>query len=134
MSSQECIFRCLPELWLRQTFPGTVFINTDLPEKRIRTRKSNQQLSELENDSTEIYNSNIIERYSDRPDRGYMNGSFSEVDHLCLEAYYYKEYKPIEDEQNDNQPVISTDETLENQHSSTGSLPNKIPLMTKKKQ
>ena len=100
VSSQECVYRCLPELWLRKTFPGTIFINTDLPEKRIRMRKSQQQLSELEDDSTEIYNSNIIERYSDRPNRSYMNGAFGQVDDLCLAdfpSYYYKDYKPIED-------------------------------------
>ena len=29
VSSQECMYHCLPELWLRKTFPQTVFINTD---------------------------------------------------------------------------------------------------------
>ena len=36
-----------------------------------------------------------------------MNGAFGQVDDLCLAelaAYYYKDYKPIEDRQNDNQP------------------------------
>ena len=32
VSSQECVYRCLPELWLRKTFPGTLYINTGLPE------------------------------------------------------------------------------------------------------
>ena len=135
VSSQECVYRCLPELWLRKTFPGTIFINTDLPEKRIRTRKSQQQLSELGDDSTEIYNSNIIERYSDRPNRSSMNGSFGQVDDLCLAefaAYYYKDYKLIEDRQNDNQPVILTDQIQGNQHSSSQIIPTKISLMTKK--
>ena len=134
VSSQECVYRCLPELWLRKTFPGTIFINTDLPEKRIRTRKSEQQLSELEDDSTEIDNSNIIERYSDRSNRSYMNGAFGQVDDLCLAefaVYYYKDYKLIEDRQHDNQPVIIPDQILENQHSSSQNLPTKISLMTK---
>jgi hypothetical protein len=34
--SQECVYRCMPELWLRKIFPGTVFVSTDLPDKRIR--------------------------------------------------------------------------------------------------
>ena len=79
VSSQECVYRCLPELWLQKTFPGTVFINTDLPEARIRMRKSSQQLSDLNDDSTDIYNSNIIERYSDRPNAKYMKGKYAEV-------------------------------------------------------
>ena len=114
------------------TFPGTIFINTDLTEKRIRTRKSEQQLLELEDDSTEIYNLDIIEMYSDRPSRSYMNGAFDQVDDLCLAEFAYKDYKPIEDRQNDNQPVILTDQILENQHSSSQILPTKIFLMTKK--
>ena len=106
VSSQECVYRCLPELWLRKTFPGTVFVNTELPEKRIRTRKSNQQISELEDDSADIYNSNIIERYSDRPNSTYMGNKFAEVDRLCLAefaSYYYKCYFTFDDEKNDNQ-------------------------------
>ena len=134
VSSQECVYQCLPELWLPKTFPGTIFINIDLPEKRIRTRISEQQLSELEDDSTEVYNSNIIERYSDRPNRSHINGAFGHVDNLCLAefaAYYYKNYKPIEDRQNDNHPVILTDQILDNQNSSPQNLPTKISLMTK---
>ena len=63
-----------------------------------------------------------------------MNGAFGQVDNLCLAefaAYYYKHYKPIEDRQNDNQPVILTDQILENQHSSSQIIPTKISLMTK---
>ena len=135
VSSYECVYRCLPELCLQKTFPGTIFINTDLPKNRIRTCKSQQQLSELEDDSTEIYNSNIIERYSDRSNRSYMNGAFGQVDDLCLAefaAYYYKDYKHTEDRQNNYQPVLLTDQILENQHSSSEILPTKISLMTKK--
>ena len=64
-----------------------------------------------------------------------MNGAFGQVDDLCLAefaAYYYKDYKPIEDRQNDNQPVILTDQILENQHLFSQILPTKISLMTKK--
>ena len=67
VSSQECVYRCMPELWLRKIFPKTVFVSTDLPEKRLRVAKSQQELDELDDDSTDIYKSNIIERYSIRP-------------------------------------------------------------------
>ena len=40
VSSQECVYRCMPELWLRKIFPATVFVSTDLPEKRIHVTKS----------------------------------------------------------------------------------------------
>ena len=136
VSSQECVYRCLPELWLRKTFPGTVFINTALPEQRVRTMKSKEQMAGLDDDSTEIFNSNIIERYSDRPDRNFMNGIYSEVENLCLAefaAFYYKQYQTEDDKANDNQPVVLSDDLLENQHVDNGyRLPKKIKLMTKK--
>ena len=33
VSSQECVYRSMPELWLRKIFPKTVFVNTDFPGK-----------------------------------------------------------------------------------------------------
>ena len=55
VSSQECVYRCMPELWLRKVFPKTVFVSTDLPEKRVRVAKSQPELDELDDDSTDIY-------------------------------------------------------------------------------
>ena len=57
----------MPELWLRRIFPKTVFVSTDLPEKRVRVTKTQNELDELDDESTDIYTSNIIERYSLRP-------------------------------------------------------------------
>jgi len=85
VSSQECVYRCMPELWLRKIFPKTVFVSTDLPEKRLRVAKSQQELDELDGDSTDIYKSNIIERYSIRPN------IIPSLNNMCLAefaAYY----------------------------------------------
>lgn len=128
VSSQECVYRCMPELWLRKIFPGTVFVSTDLPEKRVHVTKSKQELDDLDDDSTDIFKSNIIERYSIRPD------SISVVDKLCLAefaAYYYKDYKKQSDETNDAQPNVLTDEVIHTQHSIVQniSLPPQITLM-----
>ena len=109
VSAQECVYRCMPELWLRKVFPKTVFVSTALPEKRVRVAKSQQELDELDDDSTDVYKSNIIERYSIRPN------TIPTVDNMCLAefaAYYHKEYKPnyvI----NDAQPEILTDDAAE---------------------
>ena len=109
VSAQECVYRCMPELWLRKVFPKTVFVSTALPEKRVRVAKSQQELDELDDDSTDVYKSNIIERYSIRPN------TIPTVDNMCLaefSAYYHKEYKPnyvI----NDAQPEILTDDAAE---------------------
>ena len=56
--------------------------------------KSKEQMAGLDDDSTEIFNSNIIERYFDRLDRNFMNGIYSEVENLRLAefaAFYYKQ-------------------------------------------
>ena len=39
VSAQECVYRCMPELWLRKMFLGTIFVNTDLPESRLKMIK-----------------------------------------------------------------------------------------------
>ena len=33
VSSQECVYRCMPELWLRKVFPKTIFVNTEFSDK-----------------------------------------------------------------------------------------------------
>ena len=109
VSAQECVYRCMPELWLRKVFPKTVFVSTALPEKRVRVAKSQQELNELDDDSTNVYKSNIIERYSIRPN------TIPTVDNMCLAefaAYYHKEYK-TNYVINDTQPEILTDDASE---------------------
>lgn len=129
VSSQECVYRCMPELWLRKIFPATVFVNTNLPEKRVCVPKSQQELDELDDDSTDIFRSNIIDRYTLRPN------SSSDMDNLCLAefaAYYYKDYKATDQETADCQPEVLTNEAIEIQHNSTDVdclLPNQIKLL-----
>ena len=33
-SIQECVYHVLPGHWLRRTFPGVIFANSNVPEKR----------------------------------------------------------------------------------------------------
>ena len=110
VSAQECVYRCMPELWLRKTFPCIVFVNTGLPEERCRVAKSQEEIEALDDESTDIFMSNIIERYSDRPNI---------VEQLCLAefaAYYYKDYKKDPDEFNDVQPNVLSDDLVESNH------------------
>ena len=104
----------MPELWLRKIFPKTLFVNTDLPDKRVRVTKTTVELDALDDDSTDIYKSNIIERYSLRP------SDISAVDRLCLAkfaSFYYKDYKTDDVETKDSQPDVLNDEFLESHHS-----------------
>ena len=126
VSSQECVYRCMPELWLRKIFPATVFVSTDLPDKRLRVTKSQQDLEELDDESTDIFKSNIIERYTIRP------SNIPAVNDLCLAefvAYYYKEYQKENSETIDSQPQVLTDSAIEAQHLDNNSLPDAIRLM-----
>ena len=48
VSSQECVYRSMPELWLRKIFPKTVFVSTDFPEKRVCVAKTHEELNKLD--------------------------------------------------------------------------------------
>ena len=88
--SQECVYRCMPELWLRKVFPRTVCVFTDFPEKRVRVAKSKPELNELHDDSADIHKPNMIERYVIQPN------TITAVDNLYLvefAAFYYQVYK-----------------------------------------
>ena len=112
VSSQECVYRSMPELWLRKIFPASVFVSTDFPEKRVHVAKRQVELDGLDDDSTDIFMSNIIQRYSIR------STSIPVVDKLCLSefaAHYYKDYKVDYSETNDCQPDVLTDNLVESQ-------------------
>ena len=51
----------MPKLWLRKIFPKTVFVNANVPSKIIHVAKSEEELDELDDDSTDIFKSNIIQ-------------------------------------------------------------------------
>ena len=100
VSSQECVYRCMPELWLRKVFPKSIFVNTEFPEKKVCVAKGQKELDELDDESTDIFKSNIIDRYSLRPT------SIPIVNNLCLAefaSFYTKDYKYSKycDENND---------------------------------
>ena len=88
-------------------------------------------MEDLDDDSTDVFKSNIIEHYSIRPD------SIPSIDKLCLAefaAYYYKDYRKDSDETSDAHPEVLTDEVIQTQHSNSQdiSLPLTIKLMNTK--
>ena len=74
----------MPELWLRKVFPGVLYANSNILEKRVRMMLSKKEISELPKDSTNIYKRNIVNRYMIRPE----NSIFK---HLCY-ALFIKRY------------------------------------------
>ena len=113
VSSQECVYRCMPELWLRKVFPKTIFVNTEFSDKWLRVAKSQQELDELDDESTDIYKSNIIEQYSLRP------AHVKSTNDLCLAEfadYYCSDYKTDHCETVDVQPEVLGDDIIEQSH------------------
>ena len=108
-SLQEAVYQVMPELWLRKVFPGVLYANSNIPEKRVRMMLSKKEISELPEDRTDIYKRNVVSRYLIR--------SHDEMfEHLCY-AMFIKRYqlktKPIE---NDSQPEELIDKLIETNH------------------
>ena len=86
---QEAAYNVLPELWLRKCSPGISFINTNLPNNRIRMIKSEEELELLPDSSTDIFKKSIIDKYMDRP----TCQKFASLKTVCLAQFaplYYK--------------------------------------------
>ena len=62
-SLQEAVYQVLPELWLRKVFPGVLYANSNISEKRVRMMLSKRVVFELPEDSTDIYKRNMVSRY-----------------------------------------------------------------------
>ena len=54
-SIQECVYQILPGQWLRKTFPSVIFANSNVPKKRYRICRDEKDISELPEDSTDIF-------------------------------------------------------------------------------
>ena len=84
---QESVYHILPELKLRRIFPAVYFVNTNLPEERVRVLLSKKELSELPDDSSNIFKKSNIDRYVERPNATFYNGKYSVLDHFCFAEF-----------------------------------------------
>ena len=118
-SIQEAVYLLMPELWLRKTFPGVIFANTNLPENQFRMCSSKKEIDELPEDSIDVYKRNMIDRYISRPNATFKEGKYSVLDSFCyakFASFYYLLPSSIKDESDDCQPTILVEE-LEGNHS-----------------
>ena len=60
-----------------------MFLNTNLPDERIRLLKTKKELLDIHEDSKDIYRNGIIEKYVDRP----TTGKFLELRRMCFAAF-----------------------------------------------
>ena len=66
VSGQEAAYRAL-SLNLKKSSRQVVFVNTSMAKDRVRILKPQSQLKDLPDDSTDIYQVGILERFSARP-------------------------------------------------------------------
>ena len=62
-SLQKAVYQVIPELWLRKVFPGVLYANSNIPEKRVRMMLSKKEILELPEYNTDIYKRNMVSRY-----------------------------------------------------------------------
>ena len=105
---------CLPEPWLRKIFLGLIYTNTNLPEKRLKILRSQEEISQLPDESEDIFKINILDRYMNRPDHIFCNGHYAVLNDFCYAEFLRYYYLVPHIKENDWQPVELSDEILEN--------------------
>ena len=130
-SLQEAVYHCLPELWLRKIFPSVIYANTNLAEKRLKMLRSKEEMCQLPDESEDIFERNMLDRYMDRPDRLFCNGHYAVLNDYCSAEFLRYYYLAPHIKENDWQPVELSDEILENNFPDQV-YPPVIPLMSSK--
>ena len=67
------------------------FVNTNLPEERVKVLLSEKELSKLPDDSSNIFKKSNIDRYIERPNATFCHGKCSDLNDFCYAeflAYY----------------------------------------------
>ena len=125
-------YHILPELHLRRVFPGVQFVNTNLPEERSKVLLTEEQLSSLPEDSTDIFRRNNIDRYVARQSVSFCDGKYRIFDSFCFAeftAHYSLIYKPKEaNEGEEYQADLLPDSLIEVNHENLN-YPKIIKLM-----
>ena len=115
-----------------ETFPRVIFANSNFPENRFRISKTEEQLSELPDDSSDIFKHKMLDRYMDRPNATFKKGNDRVLNDMCYAEFLAYCYLDVSSdyEQNDNQPVVLNDEIIE--ENDTYMFPSVVPLMSSK--
>ena len=77
----------MPELCLRKVFPAVLFANIYLPENIYRVCVSEKEIKQLPESFTDIFKTNILYRYKDRPSDKFGAGQYSIVNERCLAQF-----------------------------------------------
>ena len=77
VSAQEAVYRIL-SLPLKQMSRKVIFVNTAAKEDRVSLLKPINQIQDMDEDSEDIYQTSLIDRYAARPDQ---------LNHMCLAEF-----------------------------------------------
>ena len=104
-------------------FPGVLYVNSNILEKRVRMMLSKKETAELPEDSPDIYKRNMMNRYMIRP----HDALFKQ---LCY-ALFIKRYQLLTKAfENNSQPEELVDKLVETNHSTSSSYPKLLILST----
>ena len=87
------------------------FANSNILEKRYRICREEKDVSQLPQDSRDIFKKNMIDRYIDRRNLSFCGGKYSVLDSFCFAEFLRNYYlAPSKSKDNDCQPEILVDE------------------------
>ena len=134
-SIQECVYHILPGQWLRKTFPGVIFINTIIPEKRFRICLAEYKITALPEHSKNIFKRIMFDRYIDRPNLMCSSHKFAVLDTFCFAEFPRSYYLPTNQKYKENnyQPEELDEEVFEGISNSDYLYPKDIKLLSNEK-
>ena len=108
-----------------------MYANTNLPEKRLKMLWSQEKISQIPDESEDIFKRNVLDRYMDRPDQLFCNGHYAVLNDFCYAEFLRYYYVAPHIKENDWQLVELSDEILKNDFLDQVYTPI-IPLMLSK--
>ena len=134
-SIQECVHHILLGQWLRKTFPGVTFANSNVLEKCFRLCFNEDEIFELPEDSKKIIKRNAIDQYIDRPNTTSFGGKFEVLGTLSFAEFsrYYDSPSNPKCKENDYQLEELDDESISGMSNIGYTYPKQIKLLSNEK-
>ena len=117
-TKRECSVR-KAVIFQYQIFPRVIFLNSNLPGKRCELLKKKVKIDELPNDSTDIFQYNMLDCCLDQPDKIFKLRQYQIIDQFCFPEFlslYYTDPRPLESTENNCKQVALNDEIIELNH------------------
>ena len=125
----DCI-PCYARALVKKILPNSNFYQYKPSRKAFRICRTEEELSELPEDSPAVFKRNMLDRYMNRPNETYKNGKYSVVDRMCFAefcSHYYLSNSKCNDI--DNQLGVLEDKLIEQNHAIC-SYPATFPVMS----